>query len=112
VGDTFNVNSYGQQGGITAGQVNIGKQPRTLTPQSGAEMLRMLRDLTFTRIDLVAVMGDGEAFSLADQIKNYLAAKGFTVDGISQAVFAGPMYDVGIIGPENGVLKIVVGHQR
>src|SRR3989338_2748455 len=38
----FDVTSYNQQGGITAGQINIGKQDRQLTPQLTEQLKKVL----------------------------------------------------------------------
>jgi hypothetical protein len=83
--------SYGQTGGITAGTVNIGPQPRDLNSAWGepfkSQMLRNLprdKDLTVT-----SILGDTETSDLAVQIWNFLKSNGFKMkeEGISQSVF-------------------------
>ena len=70
----FEVNSINQQGGITAGQVNISPQPRRLTE---ANMQQLRQNLPRNKkVTVVAVMGDGEAFNFAQQIRDFLAQDG------------------------------------
>lgn len=85
----FNVTSFNQQGGITAGQVNIGHPPRDLDANMCAELLKHLpKDKT---VVVSSVMGDGEAFQFATRIKNFLTGKGFSVDGVNQAIYSQPV---------------------
>ena len=87
----FNVSSTNQSGGITAGQVNIGTQPRVLTDQNRAQILSIVEARNGAPISVTAVLGDGEAFQYAEQIKAFLESKGHQVKGVNQAVYTGPM---------------------
>jgi hypothetical protein len=87
---TFVVTSHNQTGGITAGLVNIGPPQRKLGPRGQAVWNQILTDKTKT-VTVVAVLGDGEAFSYATQIKKYLIAQGYSVKGVDQAVYAVPI---------------------
>ena len=65
----------------------------------------------FTSIAVVALMGDGEAFRLATQIRNFLAEQHYNVKtAVDQALWGTPPQGV-LVGPakENGELQIIVG---
>jgi len=103
-----NVTSYYQTGGITAGTLNVGPQPRVLRDEDKRLLLDKLpRDKP---IEITALLGDGEAISLATDIYAFLKANGFKMadTGISQGVFTGPVNGVQIAtgGPK---ISIVVG---
>ncbi len=83
---TFNVTSVGQQGGITAGVVNVGPQRRNLDDELRAHLLKLLPDKSRT-IRITAVLGDSEAMSFAAQIGAYLTSKGYQVKGPGEAIF-------------------------
>lgn len=89
--NVVNVTSYNQSGGITANQVNIGSQPRVLNVEAQNQLLQILSGKKSQTISVVSVMGDGEAFSYATQIKNYLIKEGYTVSGVDQAVYTQPI---------------------
>lgn len=105
-GSFFHVSSYNQQGGITAGQVNIGRPPRKLDDGSKAQLLKQLpRDQTIT---VTSLLGDGEGGLFAEEIKAFLVAQGFTVKGVDQAVMSGPVIGQHILKKDGGV-EILVG---
>ncbi len=85
---TFNVMSVGQQGGITAGVVNVGPQPRNINDRVRRQLAELLPDKSRT-VTIKTVLGDGEAYSFATQIKDYLASQGFKINGVDQVVFNG-----------------------
>lgn len=90
------VTSYGQQGGITAGVVNIGPQARNLDlPSSDGLKQQMLSQLPRDKeITVTAILGDQEAMNFATQIHAFLKANGFKMkepDGVSQALFNKPI---------------------
>ncbi len=97
-----NVTSYSQSGGITAGTVNIGPVPRSLNNEVWAVPLKakILRELPRDKpITVMAVMGDSEAISLAQEIAAFLKANGFPLTedgGISQGIFSGPVKGLGV----------------
>lgn len=86
----FNVMSHNQQGGITAGIVNVGHKPRTINTNIRSQLAQLLPDKSNT-VTVTCVMGDGEAFNYAEQIKDFLISEGYTVNGVNQAVFSRPV---------------------
>ena len=106
----INVTSHNQQGGITAYQVNLQPGDRVLSESVASQLQSLLNQETFKSIDLVAVMGDQEAFRFASQIKNFLTSSGYEVNGVNQAVFTKSIQGQ-IIEPPNdaGVTKIIIG---
>lgn len=86
----FNVSSTNQRGGITTGVVNVGAQPRQVNAILRGQLQQMLPDKTKT-ITVTSVMGDGEAFSFATQIKDFFVSQGYDVNGVNQSVFSGPV---------------------
>jgi hypothetical protein len=91
-----NVTSYNQSGGITAGTVNIGPQPRHMesieaSPLKNQLLTNLPRDKP---IVVMAVMGDAEAMQFAQEIAKFLNDNHFPLKEngkISQGVFAGPL---------------------
>lgn len=87
---SISVTSHNQRGGITAGVVNLGSQPRNLDKRLQDQLLQLLpgkdKDVSVT-----SVMGDGEAFRFATQIKDFLVGRGYTVAGVNRAVFRVPV---------------------
>jgi hypothetical protein len=90
------ITTINQVGGQVAHNiVNVGPQPRSLSSTQTAAISAGLREVPHEQVDVVAVLGDGEAFSLASQIHGALAAGGWPVgEGIAQAVFAGPILGI------------------
>jgi len=86
----FHVTSKNQSGGITAGVVNVGQQPRKVDAGLIRKLQQMLPDKAKT-VTVTAVMGDGEAFNFATQIKDVLMKQGYDVNGVNQAVFSAPI---------------------
>jgi len=84
----YKVKTRDQRGGITAGEVNIGKQDRQLDNKIKQGFLNFLINKN-ERIRITAGVGDAEAINLGHQIKAYLEAEGYTsVDnGVNQAIF-------------------------
>ncbi len=87
-GDTFNVMSVGQQGGITAGVVNVGPQARNIDDSVRRQLAELLPDKSRT-VTITSVFGDSEAYSFATQIKDYLASQGYEINGVDRAAFDG-----------------------
>ena len=105
----FNVTSSHQSGGITAGQVNIGPQPRKIDDNVRHQLRELVKARPGAPISVTAVMGDGEAYGFAEQIKNFLESEGLTVDGINQAVYSGRIVGQEV-NPDQNKLDIRVGH--
>ena len=105
----INVTSYNQTGGITANQVNIGNQARVLNLEIQNQIQQMLSKDKGKTITIVSVMGDGEAFSFATQIKSYLSQLGHIVSGVDQGVYSEPIVGQ-VFNPEK--LEIIIGSQK
>ena len=110
--DQYNVTSYNQQGGITAGQVNVGRPPRHLDESSRAKLMAWLSKGKEVRV--VAVVGDRETFQLATEINDFLLAEGYEANGVTQSMI------IASDGPYTGVRvelgdtfdQIIVGPQE
>jgi hypothetical protein len=106
--DIFNVNSFNQQGGITAGQVNFGLLPRHLDDSLQSQLLGVLKK--DDEITITSVMGDQEALIFANEIKIYLGELGYVVKGVNQAIYNNP-----VIGqhfnrkPNSNQVDIIIG---
>jgi hypothetical protein len=87
----INVTSNHQQGGITAGVVNVSSQPRKFTTDAQQQIMQLLSGKSGQTITVTSTMGDGEAFSYATQIKTFLEVNGFSVNGVNQAVYTRPV---------------------
>ena len=106
----IDVTSYNQQGGITAYQVNIQPGDRKLTEISAQQLKDYLNGLAFTSVEVNAVMGDGEAFRLASQIKNFLVSEELNVTGVNQVVYSEPVQGQLIEAPnEAGLVRVIIG---
>lgn len=86
----FNIISTNQSGGITAGVVNVGPQPRKVDAELIRQLQQLLPDKAKT-VTVTSVMGDGEAFDFATQIKDVLVKQGYDVNGVNRAVFSAPI---------------------
>lgn len=104
----FNVSSTNQQGGITAGVVNVGAQPR----QVDAKFREMFQQLHLDKakpIKVRSTSGDSESFNFATQIKEFLVSQGFTVNGVNQCIFRVPV--VGLqFAPD--IMTFVIGTRQ
>ena len=106
----INVTSHNQQGGITAYQVILEKGDRILSDSLIEQLRSTLSQWTISSINIVAVMGDQEAFRFASQIKNFLISEDYEVSGVDQAIFTAPLQGQHIANPtEEGVVKITIG---
>jgi hypothetical protein len=101
------ITSTNQSGGITAGTVNVGSQPRVLDDDAKMPLLKGVPKIK--PVQVTAVLGDGEAMSFATAIMNFLKVNGYTVYGINQAVYT-TIVSGTIITLEADQTQIVVGH--
>ena len=85
----FNVNSLFQNGGITAGIVNVGKPDRHLDERLKKQLNANLK--SHDEIVVTAVMGSVEAFEFASEIVGYLKENGHNVVGVNQAIYSKPV---------------------
>lgn len=103
------ITSHNQSGGITAHTVNIGSPPRQLDPASAVQLEQNIpKDKP---VKVTAVMGDQEAFAFASQITSYLKSKGYSVDGVNQAIYSQPVIGQ-FINPSAGGYDIVIGGKQ
>ena len=81
-GDTYNVTSHGQSGGITAGVVNIGPQDRDLSvmPDVQKILLDNVSGFKSRSFRVQAQMGNPESYNFALQLQVFLRANGFVVE--------------------------------
>lgn len=100
--------SQNQTGGITAHSVNVGQQSRKVNAKLIIQLQQMLPDKTKT-VTVTAVMGDGEAFNFATQIKDVLVEQGYDVNGVNQALYSAP-----IMGQEFNpdTLTLIIGTRQ
>ncbi len=105
----FNVTTFNQRGGITAGQVNVAPQPRRVND----DVRRQLRNALprNSKVTLVAVMGDGEAFQFASEIKQFLGDEGYNVSGVDQVVYNGPVMGQSIRSRDNS-FEVIIGTRQ
>ncbi len=106
-----NVTSYNQSGGITAGTVNIGPQPRSLANPNTDELKKqILRELPRDKpIVIQAVMSDTESMSFAEEIHAFLKSNGFQLDGeVVYAMFVSPLKGL-FMRDEGAKFKLIVG---
>ena len=102
-----NVTSYNQSGGITAGEIHVGEQARHITPEVASQLYQHLpKD---KKVSIAAVMGDQEAFRFANEVKDYLSSKGYTVDGVSQSIYSRPVVGQIINRNDDGGFDIIIG---
>jgi len=106
--------SFGQQGGITAGTVNIGPTKRSLS-DSRTEPLKtqMLSELPRDKpITVIGLLGDSESVGFATEIHAFLKGNGYNMrepGGISQSVFT-PL-PKGLIRDDkpDGSIELIIG---
>lgn len=108
----IHVESHDQQGGITAYQVNIQPGDRQLSDNVTKQLEDYLKSISYKSVEVNAVMGDGEAFRFASQIKNFLTSGGIDVKGVNQVMYAAPVQGQ-VIEPPNdtGVVKVIIGNR-
>ena len=108
----IHVESHDQRGGITAYQVNIQPGDRQLSSDGTKQLEDYLKSVSFKSVEVNAVMGDGEAFRFASQIKNFLTSKGFDVKGVNQVAYSAPVQGQAIEPPNDaGVVKVIIGNR-
>jgi len=111
-GQSVNVTSHNQQGGITAYNVNVESSPRKVTSGVAQQLAEYLPSDKNEAIIITAVMGDQEAFQFATKIKQHLVAEGRSVTGVDQAVYAEPIIGQIIKKRPDGSTEIVIGGKK
>jgi hypothetical protein len=80
--------SHQHMGGQVAHAItNVGPQPRRLSEATATAIVERLRQLPPIDASVCPVMGDGESYRFASQLKGVLEAAGWTVEGVHQAIF-------------------------
>jgi hypothetical protein len=64
---------------------------RVLAPAVAASLTTSLKPFSDYKVDIVCKMGDGEAHSLADQVRTVFVNAGWEVKGVDQAIFNKPI---------------------
>jgi hypothetical protein len=101
------ISSYNQQGGITAQNVHVGGPARHLDE----DVKRQIREMIpkEQKVVVSAALGDGESFVFAQEIKDYMGAAGYDVDGVNQSVWMPPIKGQAINNQSNP-WQINIGH--
>jgi len=107
----ININSFNQSGGITAYNVNIGQQDRKLNNTIGQQLIDEIENRPDKTIRVTAVMGDGEAFRFASQVKNFLEQNGYEPEGVNQAVYSQPIKGQ-ILEEKDDSIDFIIGNKQ
>lgn len=107
--NNINVNTNFQNGD---NNIHIGPQARHLNLDIQNQLMSLIP--TAAGVDLTCILGDGEGYSFATEIKIFLESKGYKVNGVNQSVFSGPVNGQNIEQPkdESGSFKIIIGHNQ
>jgi hypothetical protein len=109
--DNFNVNSYFQSGGITAGIVNVGRVPRQLTQANSGKMQQMIDHFPEAEFRVTAMLGDAESINFAHQILDFIRSLGRKAQGVNKAVPMKRVTGVVFTPPRDNVVEVTVGNQ-
>lgn len=97
-----------QMGGQVAHSItNVGLQARQVSQTAADVLIAELRKFSPEKAEIVAVLGDSEACTLAEVLIQVLRLAGWEVDGLNQAVFAGTPHGI-IIETPRGTQSLVV----
>jgi len=108
----IHVESHNQSGGITAYQVNIQPTDRQLSNATAKKIADYLKGIGSPTVQVNAIMGDGEAFRFAEQIKSFVGSEGFNVEGVNQALYTAPMKGITIDDSKKPYrITIVIGNR-
>lgn len=103
------VTSHNQSGGITAHTVNVGSQARHLNPDIASQLTQLVAK--GKPVNVVAVMGDQEAFQFASEIKACLESQGYSVSGVDQVIYSEPVVGQ-FVDPKGDGYEIRIGSRR
>ena len=106
---TVNITSYNQQGGITAGEVNIGPKSRHVTEEVKKELDRNLALDKNKEILVLYSADDFETQNFAFEIKQYLESQRYKIKGYGRQFSSKPQKGVGIIDKPDGSIVLVIG---
>ena len=73
------------------GESSVKKPSREITKDIENKMIALLSSYKGSKISLTTVMGNQQAFIFAKHLKDILTASGWTIDGVNQAIFTGPI---------------------
>lgn len=104
------VTSYNQSGGITAGTVNIGPQPRRFTTADAKALAERIP--AGSAVTVIAMGPDSEALAFAFEVYSWLKASGYPVKGPNEAWGRLPPIHGQAINKTNGGYEIVIGANR
>ena len=92
--------------------MNFGMQPRSMNNSLQEQLLNIIT--TGSSVDITSVLGDGEAYNFATQIKSFLERKGYKVNGVNQAVYSKPVIGQSIDAPKDGdnTFKLIIGNNQ
>ena len=107
MGDTFNVSSNNQQGGIIAGQVNIGNNQRHLNNIDEQSLKQSLSNYKKETIFIIS-NNNMESYQYAIEVKSFLENIGFIVQGVSQVMLAGGPTGISVQIEENNPVQVYV----
>jgi hypothetical protein len=79
--------SYGQQGGVTAGTINIAPSRSLFTPELGKDLLSHMPTKKPVALQTVGGMADQ---SVGDEVQKFLQDNGYTVQRMSAGIMAPP----------------------
>ncbi len=103
---TYNVTSNNQQGGITAGQINIGAPQRRINDK----LKLALEDYKDKKIMISVPIHDQEATQFGYEIQDFLRKGDYNYMYLVQMVFSEPQYGIKI-QEEDGFINLVIGSQ-
>ena len=108
----INVSSYGQQGGITAGIVNVGKPQRQVGQQMTDLIDKAIADNPDKEISIITEMNDTETYRVGEQILKYLSSKGHVVKGgVGRMMANRPLTTCVNINTAKSKIEIYIGSQ-
>ena len=101
--------SIDQRGGITAGTINVEFPKHQVNAEFIARLNKYLPKDKAKIIKITSVMGDGEAFQLAAELKAYLESENWKVDGISQAIYTEPIVGIIVKSVDDTSVEFIIG---
>lgn len=107
----YNVSSQNQTGGITAGVVNFEKPGRHLNPQLIQQLQTMLPDQN-EKVQISAQMGNLEAITFAEEIRQHLLQRGFNISEVGQIMGHPPIIGQTLTPDRDGGKHLIVGMQK
>ena len=112
--ENYEVRSENQSGGITAGKVIFGKEPRHLDSMDRQNIDKLLDETKATQSNVSSIAMDKETYDFAEEIIGYLKERGIQVLGHDKiyGYFGGDNYSpLSYFIDEEGVLQIRVRSQ-